>query len=65
MRPGFVSISLKKLGASIFLMMKKKAVKNWLKAQPTKFYKASIHALIHQWTVVIEKDGNYIEIFNL
>ena len=39
----------------------KHAVKKWLKSLPTEFYKAGILALIHQWTVGIEKEGDCIE----
>ena len=39
----------------------KNAVRNWLKMQPAGFYKIGIVSLVHQWTVGIEKRGDYIE----
>lgn len=39
----------------------KRAVKAWLKDQPTQFYEAGIHALVKRWTVAIERGGDYVE----
>ena len=39
----------------------KHAVKIWLKSHSNEFYKAGIHALVHRWTVGIEKEGDYIK----
>ena len=38
-----------------------KKVRNWLKMQPTDFYKAGIVSLVHRWKIGIEKRGDYIE----
>ena len=37
------------------------AARNWLRSQPSEFYKATIHALIQQWKTAVEKEGDYIE----
>ena len=39
----------------------KTAVLNWLRHQPAEFYNTGIHALIHRWTVALERDGDYVE----
>ena len=37
------------------------AVRNLLRKQKTKFYKARIHTLIPRWNTAIERSGNYHE----
>ena len=39
----------------------KTAVLNWLRHQPAEFYNSGIHALIHRWTVALERGGDYVE----
>lgn len=38
----------------------KDAVRNWLRAQPAKFYATVIHALVHRWTTALER-GDHVE----
>ena len=39
----------------------KTAARNWLRSQPSEFYKAEIHALIQRWKTAVEKDDDYVE----
>ena len=39
----------------------KTAVLNWLRHQPAEFYNTGIHALVHRWTVALERGGDYVE----
>ena len=37
------------------------AVNNWLRKQPTEFYKTGIQTLIQMWNTAIERDGDYVD----
>ena len=39
----------------------KTAVLHWLRHQPAEFYYTGIHALVHRWTVALERGGGYEE----
>ena len=39
----------------------KTAVLNFLRHQPAEFYNTGIHAIVHRWTVALEKGGDYVE----
>ena len=39
----------------------KTAVLNWLRHQPAEFYNTGIDALVHRWTVALERGGDYVE----
>ena len=39
----------------------KTAVLNRLRHQPAEFYNTGIHALVHRWTVALERGGGYEE----
>ena len=39
----------------------KTAVLNLLRYQPAEFYNTGIHALVHRWTVVPERGGDYVQ----
>ena len=36
-------------------------VLNWFRHQPAEFYNTGIHALVHRWTVVLERYGDYVD----
>ena len=39
----------------------KTAVLNWRRHQPAEFYNTDVRALVHRWTVSLERGGDYVE----